>query len=123
MTTTNPILVFSGSAGLAAALADVAERRGWCVFYDSDMLGTLGQVTFFYPDLVIIEDTGAAAQTVYMHLASVNTEPLLILSDQPSAWDVPAGAAVTILPRQMPLAALCAAVLRLTQDDPHAQPA
>jgi len=100
MSTQTPLIVFSGSEARAADLTAYAQSHGWLVLYEPDMLQTLGQVVFFYPNMVIIEDSDEdQAQTVYLHLCSVNTEPLLILSDHPENWEIPFGANVMLLPR------------------------
>lgn len=100
MSTQNPMVVFSGSEARAADLQAYAADNGWLVLYEPDMLQTLGQVVFFFPNIVIIEDDNEdLAQTVYMHLRSINTDPILILSDHAEDWDIPFGVNALVLPR------------------------
>jgi hypothetical protein len=114
MSTQNPMIVFSGSESRAADLMAYAESNGWLVLYEPNMLQTLGQVVFLYPNLVIIEDSDAdLAQTVYSHLRSINTEPILILSDHPEDWDIPVGVNALVLPRTTHITELAETVLAM----------
>lgn len=116
MSTQNPILVFSGSSFRAVELTAMATARGWLLLHETDMLQTLGQVVFFYPDIVIIEDADPEqAHEVFMHLHSVNAEPMLILTDNPETWDIARDTGATILRRDAATEHLAATITDILQ--------
>ncbi|GAB4515588.1 MAG: hypothetical protein OHK0046_19360 [Anaerolineae bacterium] len=110
MTKQNPVIIYIGSQGEEFE----ALVQPWIVIQPQEMMEALAMVLFWYPDLVILEETAAFAHDIYMHLRSINMEDILILSDHPQDWEVPVGSAVQVLPLDTPLEALVPQTPELT---------
>lgn len=116
MSTTHPVIVYSGTLERTGALLALAEMRGWYIFSATSMLETLGQVVMFFPDVVILEDAPDTSLThdIFDHLTSIRHEPLLILSDMPEAWAFSPDAMIQVLPRSSSIQDIAEAVLTMT---------
>jgi hypothetical protein len=102
MSSEYPMFVFVGTDTRRAELELIAANRDWYIYeaQDDALYGTLAQVVAFFPDAVVIEDTGdLMLHETVMHLNSIHFEPLIILSDSPELWRTDAGARVAVLPR------------------------
>jgi hypothetical protein len=116
MSTTHPVIVYSGTLERTASLNALAEARGWYVFSASSMLETLGQTVMFFPDVVILEEAPDAslAHDIFEHLVSIQHEPMLILSDTPEHWDVASDALIQVLPRSSSILDIADTLLAMT---------
>lgn len=116
MSTTHPVIVYSGTLERTGGLLALAEARGWHVFSAASMLETLGQVVMFFPDIVILEDAPDAslAHDIFDHLMSIQHEPMLILSDTPENWSFAPNLLVQVMPRSSSTLEIAEAVLSIT---------
>lgn len=116
MSTTHPVIVYSGTLERTGDLQALAEARGWYVFSATAMLETLGQVVMFFPDVVILEDAPDAslAHDIFDHLVSIQHEPILILSDTPEAWAFAADSMIQVMPRSSSTVAIAETLLAMT---------
>jgi len=94
MTLQHPTVLVIGSSERAEALQDYATM----VFHPQDVMEALGMYIFHYPDVTIIEGHDPNAAEVYMHLRSIDVESIVILTDTPDDWDIPASSAIYVLP-------------------------
>jgi DNA-binding response OmpR family regulator len=116
-----PTLIYVGDACHAGSLRAATSACGWHVLHSDQMLEALAMYVFYYPDLFVLDDTPGStlAADVYYHLLTVETPPVLILSDEPykEAWRGISSSHVLVLPRDTAGADLLAAVRRLLLDD------
>lgn len=82
----NPTILFIGTDNSAESLR--AENEGWTVMRPEEMMEALAWYTFYFPDVVIIEDAPDSedAHEVYAHLRSIYADNVLLLSDEPFRW-------------------------------------
>ncbi|MEQ8672542.1 MAG: hypothetical protein RLP44_25115 [Aggregatilineales bacterium] len=82
----NPTILFIGTEDSADSLR--ANNEGWTIFHPQETMEALAWYTFYFPELVIIEDAPESedAHEVYAHLRSIYAENVLLLSDEPFRW-------------------------------------
>ncbi len=116
MSTTHPVIVYSGTLERTESLNTLAEARGWYVFSASSMLETLGQTVMFFPDVVILEDAPDAslAHDIFDHLTSIQHEPMLILSDTPEDWEIASDSMIQVMPRSSSVLDIADTLLAIT---------
>lgn len=101
MSAETPMFVFVGSPTRRADLKALVDDRGWFMHDapEDALMGTLAQVITFFPDAVVIEDTGeGTGHEVVMHLESIHYTPLFLLTDTPELWETAGGAFAAVLP-------------------------
>lgn len=121
MRTEKPVMiVYVGGADAASALHETVASAQWVVFHPQSMMEALGMVITYFPDLVIIEDDmrNRFAYEVYMHLRSINAQNLLVLTDHPGSWEIPADVMIPTLPRYTNAQDI-AAFIHQTNTDTH----
>ncbi|MBK8025252.1 MAG: hypothetical protein IPK19_28660 [Chloroflexi bacterium] len=119
MSADTPMIVFVGSDAQRAELESQAAYRSWYVFEPTEdaLFGPLAQVVTFFPDAVVVEDTGDPLQhEVARHLASIDFQPLVLLTDHPEAWRAEDGAFDVVLPRDARAYEVLDALRALLQD-------
>ena len=96
----NPTILFIGTEQGADALR--ANNEGWTIFHPQETMEALAWYTFYFPDVVIIEDAPESedAHEIYAHLRSIYAENVLLLTDEPFRW-----VDDTYEPRHLPLTA------------------
>ncbi|MDZ4768174.1 MAG: hypothetical protein SGJ24_03525 [Chloroflexota bacterium] len=100
MSSEYPLFIFVGSEPRRAALESAATTREWslCAAPADALYGTLAQVVAFFPDAVVIEDSGdPMPHEIVMHLNSIHFEPLIVISDSPETWDSDMGTRMVVL--------------------------
>ncbi|MCU0498578.1 MAG: hypothetical protein MUF87_14600 [Anaerolineae bacterium] len=72
-----PILLYVGEISAAEQFACLVAPRGWQVLIPTEMLEALAMYLFYYPSVVILDDSPLARE-VQFHLESLPAEvPLL----------------------------------------------
>jgi DNA-binding response OmpR family regulator len=116
-----PTIIYVGDAGRAGSVRAATSACGWHLLQSSQMLEALAMYVFYYPDLFVLDDMpdSTLAADVYYHLLTVETPPVLILSDEPykEAWRGISSSRVMVLPRDCAGADLLAAIRCLLFDD------
>jgi len=84
----NATIIYAGMPERADVLSNRLPSK-WSIFTPEETLEALAMYTFYYPDVVVIEDSAENdfAYDVYTHLQSIGAENLLMLTDRPQMWD------------------------------------
>lgn len=115
----NPVTVYAVSAERAKTLEPEMEALGWCAVAGTEMLEILGQVVFYMPDLILLEDTPQSplAQDAFFHLDSIKTRGILVLSDYPGRFVSEHGGPLRVLPHDTSDADVVRTMLEMTDDN------
>jgi hypothetical protein len=75
----HPNVLYIGGAAYGEALGHAADLRGWNLFVSTDMMEGLAQYVFYMPDVVVIDTTSFEGQEAFLHLRSINADPIVLL--------------------------------------------
>lgn len=119
MSKTHPIILVIGDGKTRRDLYTWASDYDWHIISSDEMMDALAQYMFYVPDIILIDDAADAvlADDVYFHLRSIDAQPVLVLSDLPGRWSIPAGASIQILPTCSDERAIVRAITQLVQGD------
>lgn len=109
-------VLYVGNANAGARFATHAEGRGWYVYVAESLFEALGAYAMYFPDVIILDDAQDRdmVHAAYFHLASVNAQPVLILTDNPGVWELPLHLVARMLPANADLTQLTEAVIDAT---------
>jgi len=83
----HPTILFIGDEERADEFKTQADDLQWLLFNPTEVLEALGMYTFYFPDVIVIDSASEIAAESFMHLASVNAENIIVLTDDVSGWD------------------------------------
>jgi len=117
------LILYIGASGQADALREHSTADGWEVFHPKEVLEALGMYITYLPDVVIIEDSteNTFSYEIFMHLRSIKAENMLILTDHPTTWELPANTQIRTLPQPSSIQDIIEAVHQATSA-PHHHP-
>jgi hypothetical protein len=100
MSQETPIILYVGDIETGQWLESSLDPNGGYVYTGTELIPTLGIYSSYMPDLVILDAQTMPdlARQVYLHLRSVDAEPIIILDDNTAGWEYPIDAKIEVLP-------------------------
>ena len=83
MSAEHPMILFVGHAIQGAQLLESVEPLNWWIYQSHTANEALGMYVSYLPDLILMNADAEPdiAEEVYFHLASVQAEPIIVISD------------------------------------------
>lgn len=121
MSQQHPVILYIGHPEQGQSLQTAVQSQGWYVSIATETLEALGQYVFYQPDIVVINGEPCAdlARETHFHLASIEAEPVLILTHQAGDWQAAAQDGAHLLPQDTGINQLMSTIADLVRSESY----